>query len=75
MPAKMTSRRIKTRTLKNADWEEDFFFILYFVKVGLLNGAWGTSFLAVHRCTVRNSIRGYAESWLRRGKRVKKLKG
>src|SRR5437867_7695819 len=29
MPTKMTNRRIKTRTLKNADWEEDFFFIRF----------------------------------------------
>ena len=29
MPAKMINRRIKTRTLQKADWEEDFFFILF----------------------------------------------
>src|ERR1044071_9839578 len=35
MPAKMINRRIKTRTLKNADWEEDFFFILFLFWVSM----------------------------------------
>lgn len=28
MPARTTNRPIKTRRLKNADWDEEFFFIV-----------------------------------------------